>query len=366
MELLDDLGDPVELVGGHLVDPIEPVAVEQVRVRAPREERLLLGVVVGEVVLGHANGQALVEVAPKLARERVAPVLEVPRDVDLMEVARRDKGRAAREPFGKNLQLRVLGERRGIDGGVARVRHVVDLVEAVGEEVVLVAQPLLEDAEELRAEGLLGDAVEVPQRAERSPAQEHRGEHVGLRPVHDTAELVPVVDVLELHLLHRGARDDEPVVVVVLEHIKSVVELHEMVRRDVRRLVGAHAHEIAAHLQRRLRDEAQNLRLGLDLGRHKVQDDDLKGADLLPLGHVLLQREDALLVQELLGGQAVGNVDGHGARYLSGALAAANGTAPPPNAPVGPPPAYTDNFSSIAADPIAMPGRKGCPSGTVG
>ena len=58
-----------------------------------------------------------------------------------------------------------------------------------------------------------------------------------LRPVDDPAELVPVVDVLEVHLLHRSARDDEAVVVLVTERIKCVVELHEVVLRDVRGLV---------------------------------------------------------------------------------------------------------------------------------
>ena len=43
----------------------------------------------------------------------------------------------------------MLGEGVGIDGGMAAVRHVVHLVKAVGEEAVLIAEPLREDAKEL-------------------------------------------------------------------------------------------------------------------------------------------------------------------------------------------------------------------------
>jgi hypothetical protein len=132
-----------------------------------------------------------------------------------------------------------------------------------------------------------------------------------LRPVDDPAELVPVVNVLEVHLLHRRTRDDKTVVVLVGKRVKRVVELHEVVLRDVRGLMRGDAHEVAAHLQRRLGDEAQNLGLGLDLGGHEVENCHPQRADLLALCDLFFESEDALLVQDLLGGQAVWDVDGH-------------------------------------------------------
>ena len=185
---------------------------------------------------------------------------------------------------------------------MARVRHVVHLVEAVGEEVVLVAEPLREDAEELARQVLLGDAIEVVEASERAPAQVHRREDVLLGPVDDLAELLPVVHVLKGHLLHGRTGDDEAVIVLVAEAVEGVVELHQMVLRDVRGRVGRDAHEVAAHLQRRLGDEAQELRLGLDLGGHEVEDDDPKRADLLGGSDLLLEGEDSLGVQDPLGG----------------------------------------------------------------
>lgn len=237
------------------------------------------------------------------------------------------------------MQLRMLGELGGVDGGMAGVRHVVHLVKAVGEEVVLIAETLLEDAEELGAELALGNLVQVPQGPQGAPAQKHGAEDVRLAPVNDLAELVPVVDVLKRHVLHGGAGHNEAVIELVAEGVESVVELNQVVGAHVGGLVAGDAHEVAAHLQRGLGDEAQDLGLGLHLLGHEVQDGDAQRADLLGLGDLLLQGKDALLVQNLLGGESVGDVDGHGAGYLSGAAGEANGTTPPPDAPVGPPPA---------------------------
>ncbi len=304
------LGDALALVGRGLVDVVEPVAIQQVGVAAPGEDGLALGVVLGEVVLRQLDGQPGVEVAPVLVGQGVATVLKVAEGVDLVEVTRGDEGRTARGAAGKHLQRGVGLDLALVGHGVAAVRHVVDLVKAVGEEVVLVAQALREHAEDLAAEDALVHAVEVVEAGKGAPAEEHRGKHVLRGPIHDFAELVPVVHVLKGHLLDGRAGDDEAVVVVDLEGLEGVVELHQVVG-GVRGLVGGDAHEVHAHLQRRLGDEAQDLRLGLDLGGHEVEQADVERANLLLAGHVFLKREDALLLQNALGGQAVGNVDGH-------------------------------------------------------
>ena len=192
------------------------------------------------------------------------------RHVDLVEVTGGDERRARVEALTQDLQLGMLEQVAHLDGGMARMGHVVHLVEAVGEEVVLVTQPLREHAKELRWQLLLADAIEVVQRGERRPAQVHGREDVLLAPVHDAAVLVPVVDLLEGQVLHRRARDDEAVVVAVGEGVEGLVELDQVVGRDVLGLVGGDPHEVAIHLDRRLGDEPQNLSLGLDLGGHEV------------------------------------------------------------------------------------------------
>jgi hypothetical protein len=198
-----------------------------------------------------------------------------------------------------------------VDGGVAGVRHVVDLVEPVGEEAVLVAQTLGEDAKELVRQEPLVDAIQVPEPGHGAPAQEHGAEHVLLRPVDDAAQLVPVVDLQEVEVLHGCPGDDHAVVVLVLERVERVVELDQVVLTHVRGLVRGDAHEVAAHLQRRLADEAEDLGLGLDLGGHEVEDDHPERANLLLGGRLFLEGEDSLLPQDLLGGKAIWDVDGH-------------------------------------------------------
>jgi len=280
-------------------------------VRAPGEDGLVLRVVVREVVLRKVDGQAGVHVTPELVRQGVSAVLKVTGHVDLVEVARGNERRAAGEALRKNVQLRVVGQLAHLNGGVARVRHVVHLVKAVGEEVVLVAQALREHAEELLPQRLLGNLVQVPQASERAPAQEHGREHVRLRPINNFAELVPIIHGIELQVLHGRAGDDHAVVELVLELVERLVELDQVVLRDVRGGVAAHAHEVAGHLQGRLGDETQNLRLRLDLLRHEVENHHVQGADLLARCRLFLQREDALSVQYCLRGKPVGNVDWH-------------------------------------------------------
>ena len=67
LELLGDVlakavdlaGNVRELIRRHLVDPVEPVAVQEVGVGAPRKDGLVLGVVIREVVLGRRMGNPL-------------------------------------------------------------------------------------------------------------------------------------------------------------------------------------------------------------------------------------------------------------------------------------------------------------------
>ena len=59
-----------------------------------------------------------------------------------------------------------------------------------------------------------------------SPAQMHGGCHMGLAPLHDPGQLLPVIDLLKLHQLHRCAGDDHSVEMFLLDlrecHIKLI------------------------------------------------------------------------------------------------------------------------------------------------
>ena len=218
----------------------------------PREDGLSLGVVIGKVALGHTDGQATLEVAPVLVRERVTPILKVSGHVHFVKVARGDERRSARETLGEYVQFRVLGKLRRLNCGVARVRHPMHLIKAVREKVILVAQALHEHAKELGGQLSLGNVVQVIEACEGSPAQIHGGEDVFLRPVDDLAELIPVVYLLEGQLFYGRTRDDHAVVVFALEAVEGVVELNKVVLGYVGGLMGRDAHEVAIYLQGRL------------------------------------------------------------------------------------------------------------------
>jgi hypothetical protein len=79
-----------------------------------------------------------------------------------------------------------------------------------------------------------------------------------------------------------------------------------------------HADQRQFDLQRRRADQAGELRLGLDLLGHQVQQPDAQGADVLPVGRTPAHDHDALVAQDVEGGQGGGQADGHGGLYRFG------------------------------------------------
>ena len=74
--------------------------------------------------------------------------------------------------------------------------------------------------------------------------------------------------------------------------------------------------ELDIDLERRIRQLAQQLGLGDDLGGHQVEDEQVQGADVLMQGAALRHDEDILALQHAGGGERVGNSDGHGETSL--------------------------------------------------
>ena len=75
-----------------------------------------------------------------------------------------------------------------------------------------------EDAESLLRQRVFGHAVEMMEAGLRAPADVEGRMHVGLRPVEDAAQLVPVGDVLEVEQFDRRAGHDEAVEFLVPSH----------------------------------------------------------------------------------------------------------------------------------------------------
>jgi hypothetical protein len=139
---------------------------------------------------------------------------------------------------------------------------------------------------------------------------------VGAGPVHDLTQLVPVVHLLELQVLHRGAGDNHAVELLLPHLVKGGVKGLEMGCVRVLGGVAPGLKELDIDLERRIRQLAQQLGLGDDLGGHQVEDEQVQGADVLMQGAALRHDEDILALQHAGGGERVGNSDGHGETSL--------------------------------------------------
>ena len=133
-------------------------------------------------------------------------------------------------------------------------------------------------------------------------------------PVHDAAELVPVVDVLEIEQLHRRAGDDHAVVATILDLVECGVERLEVLLGDVFGRVAGGLQQLDLDLQRGVGQLAQDLRLGRDLGGHEIEQQHVQRADVLVHGAMLGHHEDVLVFEHFGRGQGVGDLDGHGRR----------------------------------------------------
>ena len=124
--------------------------------------------------------------------------------------------------------------------GVARMRDHKGVVKAAHQRMIGLEDSVGVDAAELFVKLIFLNAVVMIKPCLRAPADVKGGIDVFVRPVHDLAQLVPVIDLLKGNLLHRRTGDDQPVEVVVFYLVKGLVEGRQMVRRGVFGGMGRH------------------------------------------------------------------------------------------------------------------------------
>ena len=106
-------------------------------------------------------------------------------------------------------------------------RHKV-VVKATEEDGALVIHLVGEYAKDLLVKLVLIDAVVVIKAGLCAPANMQSAMDVGLAPLHYFDKLVPILDLLEGHMLNGCAGNDEAIVVVVLYVVKDLVEGQEV------------------------------------------------------------------------------------------------------------------------------------------
>ena len=260
----------------------------------------------------HLRVEAALHVALVLQAQRVGIVLGVPKDKEAAAVGRLDDVQAHLVGHGHDLKLRLGLHVLAAHIGVARMHGIETVVEAADQRALRLHQIMLEHAARLCRQVVLLDTVMMVQAGLRAPTNVQRRVHVRGGPIHDLAELGPVVDLLERHLLHRRARDDQAVVMDVADVVECAVERLQVAGAYVRGLVRFGAQQVHLHLQRRVGELAHDLRLGGNLGGHEVEDEHAQRTDVLVQRAVLGHDKDVLALELRSGREGVGNTNGHG------------------------------------------------------
>ena len=265
-----------DIVGGGLVDEvIQPVGVQQVGAGAPGHRRLAAGVIAGEVVLGDPDVRSGGQVPYVLIPQGVPVILRVAHEEDLPALVGLDGVDPGLRGGGKYLQLRdcldVLPQHCGVPG----VGHPELVVKAPEEDEVGILHRVAEHAEEFLRQLPLGDAVVVVQPRLSAPADVKGGVDVRLGPLHDLAQLRPVVHLLKGKVLHRRAGDDQAVKGPVPHLVKGFVEGQHVGLGGVLGHVAAGGDQLQLDLDGGVAQHPGQLGLGLDLGGHQVQQQDL-------------------------------------------------------------------------------------------
>ena len=277
----------------------------------PAEERRLPGVVVGVIVLWHRDGQALADIPLVLGVQCVLVVLRVAGDEDLPSILGAHQEGAGLVALGEDAQGLAVQHILPADAGVAAVRGVEHLIKAAHQRVRGTGDFMLEDAEHLLVEKLLADAIVIIKSRLCAPADMKGGVDVRLTEVHDLAQLLPVIHLFKVDLLHRRTGDDHAVIAVVLHLVEGLIKRLEVGRRDMGRRMAGRLQQGHVDLNGRIGQQAGDLGLGGDLGRHEVQDEDLQRTDVLGERPFPVHDEDVFLVEGIVGGKSLGDDQRH-------------------------------------------------------
>ncbi len=163
-------------------------------------------IVVGEIILGEYDAVACRDIAGVFITKSCRVIFNVIEHVQRMEPRIVDEAQASLVTFGQNGEAAILryvfaahfgpagdGDREVI-GEAAQVRR-------GGREVVM-----MKHSKGLLREGMFGDAVKVMHGSLRGPTDVQAAMDVGLGPIEDAAELIPVSDLFKGQMFDGGLR----------------------------------------------------------------------------------------------------------------------------------------------------------------
>ena len=114
-----------------------------------------------------------------------------------------------------------------------------------------------------------------------------RRKYVRLGPIHDGAQLVPIIHVFEFDMFHRSTGDNKPVEVLILHLIEGAVKLRHVPAVGVCRSMGGGLQQHDIQLQGGIAQLAHQLCFGIDFRRHEIEDHQPQWTDILMRGTAL-------------------------------------------------------------------------------
>ena len=132
-----------------------------------------------------------------------------------------------------DLQVRRLFYVLSPDFRVPGLRNIELIVEAPEQADILLVNMVGENPEYLLLKRVFRNSVVVIQTGLRSPTDEESGIDVGVSPVHNHGQFIPIVNLFKLHLFHRSPGDDQSVKLLSLDVVKSVVKFDQVFFRSI-------------------------------------------------------------------------------------------------------------------------------------
>ena len=113
-------------------------------------------------------------------------------------------------------------------------------------------------------------------------------------PVKDFGEIVPVVHLVEIHLLDRRSGDDKSVVVFVFYVVETLVEHIDMLLWGVFRLMTVDIKQIEFDLQRAVGQQPEQICFGHYFERHEVENSNFERTNILTSRSLLVYHKNIL------------------------------------------------------------------------
>ena len=159
---------------------------------------------------------------------------------------------------------------------------------------------LRENAEHLLRQVILGHIKMIIQPRKSRPADVQRGKDVGLCPLHDRADLLPVVHIFKCQMLYRSTCDNAAIVILILNFGKSPIKCGKMILRRVLADMTGYMQKFNIHLQRRVAEQPQELTFRFNFFRHQIQHQHSQRANVLMSRTVAVHDKNILLGQNVI------------------------------------------------------------------